>query len=574
MLDFLKLENPILMYYDILLVLSMLLTALYMFKWHKHFDVHITLVYVLVPLSILGNVLVAHATDRAEAISVNQLSFIGGCFLQLIVTMMVFSLCGIGLNRFVRTPLYLLSTAMFLAAMSAGKSDLFYTKIEFVRVNGVGTLIKEYGVLHTVFYAMAFLYFLLSISAIVYTYFEKNQVSRKILWLLFFPQVVAMAAFFGGRKLIPGIELIPAAYVFAQIMFLFVISRISLYNVTDTAVDSLIQNGATGFVSFDFKHRYLSSNETAKAIFPSLKNLTVDRSINKSEYLSDLFGPWISAFRENEARDTAHYEKDGRFYEISLSWLYNNRRKKGYQLTIQDDTKNQMLIRQIHHFNEDLQKEVRKKTAHLEEMHDRLILSLATMVESRDNSTGGHIRRTSVGVRILLGAMEDRDLSESFRRNLIKAAPMHDLGKIAVDDAILRKPGRFEPEEYEKMKKHAPEGARIVHEILKDTDDVDFHLLAENVAHYHHERWDGRGYPDGLSGENIPLEARIMAVADVYDALVSKRVYKEKFTFDRAHEIMMEGMGSQFDPDMKDVYLRARPHLESFYLGADRAENA
>ena len=201
-------------------------------------------------------------------------------------------------------------------------------------------------------------------------------------------------------------------------------------------------------------------------------------------------------------------------------------------------------------------------------MHDNLILSMATMVESRDNSTGGHIRRTSEGVRLLIDAIRETgafSLEADFCRNLIKAAPMHDLGKIAVDDAVLRKPGRFEPWEFEIMKTHAAEGARIVHEILKETDDDAFHQLAENAAHYHHERWDGSGYPDGLKGEAIPLEARIMAVADVYDALVSKRVYKEKMTFEKADAIIREGMGSQLDPALEPVYLAARPKLEAYY---------
>ena len=149
---------------------------------------------------------------------------------------------------------------------------------------------------------------------------------------------------------------------------------------------------------------------------------------------------------------------------------------------------------------------------------------------------------------------------------------MHDLGKIAVDDAVLRKPGRFTPEEFEKMKAHAAEGARIVHEVLKDTDDPDFQRIAENVAHYHHERWDGSGYPEGLSGEAIPIEARIMAIADVYDALVSKRVYKESMPFDQAHAIIMEGMGRHFDARLEPYYLRARPKLEAYYAAINAEE--
>ena len=192
------------------------------------------------------------------------------------------------------------------------------------------------------------------------------------------------------------------------------------------------------------------------------------------------------------------------------------------------------------------------------------------MVESRDNSTGGHIRRTSAGVRILTEAIRKDgalELSDSFCEKLIKAAPMHDLGKIAVDDSILRKPGRFTPEEYEEMKKHAAEGARIVREILSDSDDEEFLRIAENVAHYHHERFDGSGYPEKLKGDGIPIEARIMAIADVYDALVSKRVYKKEFSFDEADRIILEGMGTQFDPALRGIYEAARPKLEAYYAG-------
>ena len=115
------------------------------------------------------------------------------------------------------------------------------------------------------------------------------------------------------------------------------------------------------------------------------------------------------------------------------------------------------------------------------------------------------------------------------------------------------------------MKKHAAEGARIVDQILDGTENEAFHKVAVNVAHYHHERWDGSGYPEGLKGEDIPIEARIMAIADVYDALVSKRVYKDKFSFDDADRIMMESMGKHFDKRLERYYLSAKPRLEEYY---------
>ena len=235
---------------------------------------------------------------------------------------------------------------------------------------------------------------------------------------------------------------------------------------------------------------------------------------------------------------------------------------------MQDDTRNQQYIQLLGTYKSDLQKEVDAKTKRIVELHDSLILGMATMVESRDNSTGGHIRRTSEAVRLLLVEMKKYDslnLSDSFIKNLIKAAPMHDLGKIAVDDAILRKPGALTNEEYDAMKRHAAEGARIVHEILKETDDAEFRRIAENVAHYHHERWDGKGYPDGLKGNQIPLEARIMAIADTYDALVCRRGYKEAFSFEKANAIIMEGMGTHFDDDLRWYYERARAKLEAYY---------
>ena len=226
-------------------------------------------------------------------------------------------------------------------------------------------------------------------------------------------------------------------------------------------------------------------------------------------------------------------------------------------------------------YNDELEKEVAAKTERIVALHDQLIIGMATMVESRDNSTGGHIRRTSAAVRILCETIREDGsvgLSDGFFEKLIKAAPMHDLGKIAVDDSILRKPGRFTPEEYDEMKKHAKEGARIVREILADTDDKEFCRIAENVAHYHHERVDGSGYPEKLKGDEIPLEARIMAIADVYDALVSKRAYKESFSFAEADRIILEGMGAQFDPALRKYYEAARPELEAYYTD-ERSDN-
>ena len=202
------------------------------------------------------------------------------------------------------------------------------------------------------------------------------------------------------------------------------------------------------------------------------------------------------------------------------------------------------------------------------DMQGKLVMGMATMVEGRDKLTGGHIKRTSKIVEFIANEMAkdtSLEINHRFYINVIKAAPMHDLGKITVDDVILRKPGKFTPEEYAIMKTHSEEGSRIVADILKDGEDEYFEQIAINVAHYHHERWDGNGYPCGLKGEEIPLEARIMAIADVYDALVSKRVYKDEFSFEDANRIILDNMGTQFDKGLEKYYLQAREKIEEFY---------
>jgi len=261
---------------------------------------------------------------------------------------------------------------------------------------------------------------------------------------------------------------------------------------------------------------------------------------------------------------------DENFYHIIAKELLQDGEKQGTIFVMHDVTEAHRHMELINSYNEQLEKEVVNKTVHIREIQDKMILGMADMVENRDFSTGGHIKRTSDVIKCLVDEMRKDNtlnLSDKFYECLIKAAPMHDLGKIAVDDDILRKPGRFTEEEYDEMKTHAEKGARIVRQLLEGVEDPYFAQIAENVAHYHHERFDGNGYPEGLKGDKIPLEARIMTIADVYDALVSKRCYKESMPYDKAAAIIEEGMGSQFDKSLFAYFQGCRAKLEAYYEG-------
>ena len=215
-----------------------------------------------------------------------------------------------------------------------------------------------------------------------------------------------------------------------------------------------------------------------------------------------------------------------------------------YNDLVQQDTKSELVAQQ-------------QKNS---EMQNHIISGLASLIESRDMETGEHVARTSSIVKSLAqdavkeGVYADV-IDERYIGMLYTLAPMHDVGKIVVSDKILRKPGRLTPEEYEEMKKHAAAGGTVVRQILEGIADEEYISFAADIATYHHERWDGKGYPEKLSGEDIPLSARIMAIADVFDALISKRCYKEPMSFDEAIKTIEEESGTHFDPKLVEVFL-------------------
>ena len=195
----------------------------------------------------------------------------------------------------------------------------------------------------------------------------------------------------------------------------------------------------------------------------------------------------------------------------------------------------------------------------VERLQKGTISSLAMVIEERDESTGDHILRTEDYVKRLTEGMKRTDafrgMDGEYFENVCRAAPMHDIGKIKIPDGILNKPGRLTEEEFDLMKKHSVYGAEIIRRTMDHAEEDEYYHIAYNIALYHHERYDGGGYPEGLKGEDIPLEARIMALADVYDALVSDRVYKKAYPREKARLIIREGRGTQFDPALTDIFL-------------------
>ncbi len=210
--------------------------------------------------------------------------------------------------------------------------------------------------------------------------------------------------------------------------------------------------------------------------------------------------------------------------------------------------------------NSFLEAEVARRMAENQLVQDVSIHALARLAETRDSETGNHIHRTREYVRALAVRLQGHSrfaafLSDRTIRLLVKSAPLHDIGKVAIPDHILLKPGKLTAEEWELMKTHAQRGSEAIEQAERDAEQpVEFLALAKEIAHYHHEKWDGSGYPEGLAGDAIPIPARLMALADVFDALISRRVYKPPLPFAEARTLILAERGRHFDPDVVDAF--------------------
>lgn len=213
-------------------------------------------------------------------------------------------------------------------------------------------------------------------------------------------------------------------------------------------------------------------------------------------------------------------------------------------------------------YQQSLEKLVEQKVEENEKLQHMLSAGFAELVESRDGVTGGHVKNTSIYFEAFVRYLKNvpkykEEVTDEFIKLSIRSAPLHDIGKIGIDDIVLRKETSLEKGEMDYMKTHSELGGATFHKIRKIFIENEFLKIAEHMALYHHERWDGNGYPMGLQGEDIPLEARIMSIVDVYDALTSKRPYKEPFSHEKACAIIVSGKGTQFDPDLVDEFIKA-----------------
>lgn len=556
-------------FYFIVFIFALILTGSFLVR-NKKVDSSFLLLSLLATINCFGRYMLATVENLEMAIWANKFLYVGGCYAPLLTVIVLAKLCNLKLPRLLITIMTVYSTLIICLVMTIGKCGIYYKHMEIGYGNGYNYLIKTYGPLHVLYPIMMVIYATIMFIYVIYALKQRKKISFRIVITISITSFSVMLMYILEKVTGSKISFLAIGYLFGIVIAIKYFERVSMYDMSTNIVSSIEKVNEYGYLVFDNKYRYVNSNNLAKELFPEIKEWVVDKKVPVSE--SYVYKEVIECLNNWDPKEKVNkiLQIDNRYFRLNIRAIsYGKKTAIGYLLELTDCTLEEKYYHTIEEYNASLEKEVAEKTEHILYIKDMMVLGMADMVESRDNNTGGHIKRTSAVIKIFsqqLNQYTDKlGINEKFLCQVEKAAPMHDLGKIAIDDVILRKPGKYTEEEYEQMKKHPVEGAKIVENILKNVEDDDFLQLTRNIALYHHEKWNGQGYPFGLSGTNIPIEARIMALADVFDALVSKRCYKEAFSFDKAFSIIEESSGEHFDPELGKIFLECRSQLEELY---------
>ncbi len=547
-------------------IVSVFILAYVVAKNYENISVYSWTILILIPVIILGYWLKSRVSSPEAA----HMAF---CFIYLdssvllptaLFTMM--HALGIEAKTKLKLSYYAVAFAHALLVWCSYATELYYSSIEVVKTPlGSATLVSSgpLKIFHTVYLVATISIILLTII----TYYVKKGPHSKIVLANFTVVFIVFAVAYGIQLFIQSdFSVLPFLYIFADVIVATTYDHMHMHDIACVISQQHKYHSDKGYVAISYKRHFMSCNKKAYEFLPFLKQQRVDAPLPQEH---QIFDQMIDQYQAGGPKTRKITVADKTLVlEICEASMRRDGKKQGFLFDVRDATDEQEVLDAMNSYNETLSAELALKAAHIIDIQQRITVGMANMIENRDNNTGGHVKRTSDVVRIFMDEIIRRGnagISRELAENIVRAAPLHDLGKMSIDSSILCKPGRLTNEEFEVIKTHPVKSGEMVRILLDGVEEQDFVETAYNIARYHHERWDGRGYPEGLSGTQIPVEARVMAVADVYDALVSKRCYKEPMGYEQAAAIMIEGMGTQFDPGLEPVFLACRPKLEEYY---------
>ena len=537
---------------------------------YKNVDIYYWTLLLFLPVASIGYFARNMAQTQEAAIIANDLIYLDGTFLPAVFLLSTMHVFKVKIPSILKVVLYLASLLHLLLVWGGSYNGLYYKSVKLFKGPYGSYLITENGTLHFLHFIFVAFVALGIVSVLIHAWRHPEKCPRRTFYIYLLITIALIVSYIVELIFDIHYEIRPIVYAVCSWLIALGYNQNFTHNIDDIVSTIRDTGSLKGYVAFDLHKKYLGANQMAVSILPDFKNQRLDKMISAKFFPEiNFFYKMIEKFEDGSS--DADFTKVGdKIYKYQISYFYENKKlaTRGFLFEISDDTENRHYLEFVNNYNETLSKAIKSQTANIRAIQSKVVLGLSDMIESRDQNTGSHVKRTSDIIQILVEVMSENGigtLNRILADDIIRAAPMHDLGKISIDNAILCKPGKLTDEEYAIMKTHPVKSGEIVLAILKGVEESHFVQVAYNVARYHHERWDGNGYPEGLAGTEIPLEARVMAVADVYDALVSKRCYKEPMSFKQAYTVMMANMGTQFDPMMEPVFVLACPRLEAYY---------
>ena len=500
----------------------------------------ITMIFSTMMMQV-GYVMEISATNQEAAMFGAMVGYIGKPFSFLTAFIFVYHYCGYRMPKKLLAVLVAIQAVFTVAVFTNSYHYLFYSSVSFDRSRTFSPLLLGHGVLYYGYMASTVVYFaatlVLSIKEL------KRSKTPEAKHQIFFIFGLLGAGFLGYMVFLAGLtggyDATMAGCLVGTLFLMILFVKYRLFDALSLAKEQALNDAVNGLVVLDQRGNEVYRN--------AMVNELLDHGLSVGQLL-ELPGETPMVFLGE------------RVYQVTKKTVVDKGRVFGQTIEISDITDG-------YHYSARLEKDVENRTREINHIQRSVIASFANIVEARDDSTGTHIKRTSAYVRIIAENLRQmgchtQTLTDAYITKLEDVSPLHDIGKISISDSILRKPGKLTEEEYEVIKTHTTTGADIIEKTMHGVETDEYVSMGEDVTLYHHEKWAGGGYPKGLSGEDIPLSARIMAIADVYDAVCSLRCYKPAIGKDEAREIILEGRGTHFDPDVVDAFMRGIHEIE------------
>jgi len=471
-----------------------------------------------------------------------SVGYLGKPFALVSALLLLFEYSNIKVPTKFTLPLLLFFLFLTSMVVTNQYHHLYYGKVGINLDKSGSPLEVTHGPFWYVYIVSSIVIFLFYIAIVIYEYRRcKNRQAKQMAILLL---LVVVFAFLGLLLFMTGLtKNYDTTMLGIEIGTIFLLILFSKYKIFDTltlAERKALNDSDDGVIVLDARNRISYYNETALKIVPNLNKVN-----KENEVINQL---------ENIDTDEPLFINSN-IYDLNISTVTTGKNERTVGKTF--------LFKQItyhHQYQERLNNEIEEATKKITSIQRTALISIADIVEARDGNTGAHVKSVSytakrIAERLAESGPYKRSLTPTMINIIEECAPLHDIGKIYISDSILNKPGKLTSEEFEEMKKHTTLGGEIINKTIAGIEEPLYVRIANNIALYHHERFDGTGYPSGLKGTKIPLCARIMAVADVYDALRMKRAYKDAFDKETALKIIKEENGTHFDPVVVDAFL-------------------